>query len=319
MAALFLAVFIMFTAFPVQAEEEKDGVKSSTDLEFLVSSRPEMRLGLSQSFMFPFLQGTGPWTKDNNITAILTAQLSPISITGIGEVRWTPAAFLQLSGGGELGSGWNMAMGDGIGIFAPEDENPPGPGDPPRRAKIYGSAFDGLQWSTWGAATLQFDLGAVIPGDWTHVFFQVRQGFRYSAYTRAGSGESWVYLNDDRDNQNGWKYQAAYILGYHMPKSPVLDTIAFTAVLDKSLYNSPGGDKWGDGLGKWTFSGLFNFSINSRLSSTLAIQLRTRYNYDTTNFENYDYYYRDFELSSNGGQRRLVFYRAVVILNYKIR
>jgi hypothetical protein len=318
-----IAAFLLLTAALAWAQNDKEGIKTSTDLQLQISSVPEVKLIFSQSFIFPFMQGSGPLTQDNNIAAVLSAEVTPISLNGKAEVIWSPAAFFLLSGGGLAGSGWNMFLGNGIGINKPEDENTVPP--PPRKAIIDGTAFDGLLWRAWWAGTLQFDLGAIIPGDWTHVLFQTRQEIRYGAYSRAKPGESWIFEADYGENQNGWVYYASYVLGYQMPLSPVLDTIAFMAELEKPLYNTPllynslDGDLWGENLGKWTLSGLFNFSITKRFSTTLVFQMQTRRNNGSSNFDNIDYYYRDFELKNDGGQRRLLFYRAALLLNYKIR
>jgi len=317
---LLICVFLALTPGFLTAADEEEGIKTSSELQLIVSSLPEVQLGFSQSFIFPFLRGSNPLTEGNNITAVLSAELTPLSLNGIGEVIWTPAAFSLLSGGGMIGSGWNIPLGSGIGINAPKDKGAPvpGPSDPPRKAKIYGEAFDGLLWSVWGAGTLQFDLGAIIPGDWTHVLFQTRQEFRYAAYTGASAGEPWVLKNDDAENQNGWIYYASYVLGYQMPLSPVLDTIAFMAEVNKSLYNTPNGDYWGDGLGKWIFSGIFNFNFHPRFSTALIVQMRTRRNHGNVNLNNNDYYYRDLKLESSEGKRRIPFYRVLAIFSYKI-
>jgi len=52
---------------------------------------------------------------------------------------------------------------------------------------------------------------------------------------------------------------------------------------------------------------------------TLALQMQTRRNNGSSDFDNTGYYYRDFELKDDGGQRRLLFYRAALLFNYKIR
>ena len=285
----------------------------STDLEVQISSKLEARLRLSQSLIFPFLLGSSTLVRDNNITTIFTADLTQVSLLGIGEVIWTPAAFFLLSGGVQAGSGWKIPWGSGIGLTRPDDKN----ASLPRKRIIDGEAFDGVIWGAWGAVTLQFDLGVVIPGEWNHVLFRTRQEFRYSGYSRAGPGDSWIFENGDGDEQNGWNYHATYGFGYSMPRSPVLDTIAFVAELRKSLYNTPGGDLWGDGLGKWTFSGVLNFSFTPRLSTTLAVQMRTRYNYGTGYYEYDEYYYRDLQLANDNG-RRLLFYRVALVLNFKL-
>jgi hypothetical protein len=310
--------FALFPAITLEGQEEKGGIKTATDLQIQISSMPEAKIRFSQSFIFPFLQGSGPLTENNNITALLVADATPVSINAIGEILWTPAAFFQLAGGGKAGSGWNMPLGKGVGINAPEKGQAP-PGSP-RKAKITGNAFEGLIWSAWGAGILQFDLGAVMPGDWTHVLFQTRQEFRYGAYTLAGPGDSWVFENDDGENRNGWNYYASYVLGYSMPRSPVLNTIAFMAEIHKNLYHTPGGDVWGDSLGYWIFSGLLNFAFHPRFGAALAIQMHSRRNYGTSDLShNSGYYYQDLALQENDGKRRIIFYRAAVLLNYRIK
>jgi len=307
----FFVVFLILAPALAVAE-----VESSTDLGLQISSQPEAKLTLSQSLTFPFLQGEGPLTLGNNINTVFTAEVTPISLKGIAELNFTPAAFFVLSGGGLAGSGWNMPLGYGIGINRPEEGN----GAFPRKAEIDGSAFDGLLWKAWGAGTLQFDLAAIFPGDWNHILFQSRQELRYSAYTRAGPDDAWVFESDDAENKNGWAYRASYVLGYSMPQSPVLDTVALMAEMEKPLYNTPGGDFWGENLGKWVFSGLFNFSVNPKFNIALALQMRTRRNHGSSNFgTDRDYYYQDFELRTEEGSRRVLFYRAALIINYKLR
>ncbi|MDR0472818.1 MAG: hypothetical protein LBH43_03990 [Treponema sp.] len=308
----FLVVFLIHAPIAVFADDEEKKPKTATNLQLQASTRPEAMLRLSQSFSFPFLAGSGPLTKDNNITTAISAEVTPICLAGIGEISLQPAAFFILSGGALAGSGWNMPLGNGIGIYEPEDADAP----KPRKAVLRGDAFDGLHWNTWGASTFQFDLGAVIPGDWNHILFQTRQEFRYAAYTRARPGDSWIYRSDDRENQNGWVYNASYVLGYGMPL--LLDTVGFMAEVKKFLGSTPGGEFWGENLGKWVFSGLFNFSFHPRFSTTLIAQMWTRRNDSKSEFDNYDYFYQDFILDTEA-QRRLLFYRVALVLNYKIK
>ena len=309
---LLLLVFFMCAPVLVMAADEEGGIKTSSEIQLQISTLPEVKFCFNQNFIFPFLQGSGPLIKDNNVTVALRAELSPVSLNGIGEIIWTPVAFFLISGGGMAGTGWNYALGDGIGLCEPVG------GGSPRKTETNGKAFGGLNWRAWGAATLQFDLGAVIPGDWTHVLFQTRQEFRYAGYTGAGSGDFWVFENDDRENQNGWVYYASYVLGYQMPQSPVLNTIAFMAEMAKSLYNTSGGDSWGEGLGRWFFSGIFNFSFHPKFSTAVIVQMRTLRNFGTSNLNDNSYYYPDLVLEKEGGRRRVLFHRAAFILSYKI-
>ena len=304
----------MITPVFAHGDEEKSGISSSTLLEFQATTRPEAKLRLSQIFTFPFLQGSGPLTMDNNLKTILTAEVTPVSLAGIAAAIWTPIAFLEVAGGARLGSGWNMPLGNGIGLNLPVE----GSGYP-RKAEIDGSAFDGLQWSAWGGGAFQFDLAALLPGDWNHVVLRLYDELRYSAYTRAGAGDSWILEGDVGENRNGLLWRGEAILGYQMPLSPALNMIALMAELEKNLYNTSGGDFWGDKLGKWVFSGALNFSIHPRLNAMVAVQMRSRRNHGTSNFENKDYFYQDLELKSEEGKRRLVFYRAACIITYTIK
>ena len=311
-------ILLSFLCFMPDLANAEEGIKTSTDLVFQVTSLPEARLRLNQSFIFPFLQGQNPLLQDNNVKLVLSADVTPITLAGIAEAAWTPAAFFTLSAGGRAGTGWNIPIAKGIGINTPIGDKTPGV---IRDSEIEGKGFDGLLWGAWGAGTFQFDLGALIPGDWTHIVFQTRQEFRYMGYTRAGSNDSWVFENDDGEDRNGWKYAATYIVGYQLPLSPVLSMIGVMAELEKNLSAFPGGDTWGDTLGNWIFSGMGVFTITPRFDATLAVQVRTRRNYGISDFNNNnnDYYYQDRELKNEEPQRHLFFYRVALILNYKLR
>ena len=316
LSAVFFSV-IIFALFPGVLQAQEEGISSSTYFELQTSSSPEVKFVIRQSFEFPFLQGTHPLTGGNNIAAVLSAEVSPVSLNGIAEINWTPAAFFVLSGGGLAGSGWNMPLGYGIGLNIPHPDDDQALG--PRRSQIDGNAFDGLIWNAWGAATLQFDLGAVLPGYWNHVLFMTRHEFRYAAYTRAGSGDSWIFENASRENRNGWMYNATYVIGYHMPLSPVLNTVAFMAESRRNLYNSADGDFWGENLSEWTFSSILNFSLNPRLDMALVVQMQTRRNHGAFNITDDMYFYRDLALLDDGGQRRLLFHRVALLFNYRLR
>ena len=328
MAFALLAGVLIVSPVMAQADDDKEegGVKFTTNLELQLTTRIEAGLNIKQNIIIPFLAGSNPLIKDNNINLAITGEFSPISLALKGELIWQPIAFLLVSGGGMAGSGWQLeAMGArGIGLVVPvENENPYDYS--PRKFSVNGSAFDGLQWRAWGAMTFQFDMAAIFPGDWNHVVFQTRQEFRYAAYTGASAGESWIFREFYKENINGWNYFASYVLGYQMPQSPVLNMIGIMAELEKNLYNLPGESYWGGNLGRWVFSGLFNFAIHPRFSTTLVFQMHTHRNYGGTDFEN-DYYYQDLAVKNNpgqnllifGDQRRLLFYRIALMLNFKI-
>ena len=310
---VFLIFFVLLAVVPsaVQAID----METSTDLEIQATTIPEMNASLSQSFTFPVLQGNSPLTEGNNLVATVSADISPVYIAINGELDLTPIAFLIVSAGAQLGTGWNMALGNGIGIVTKGDNDSFGRPE----MNIEGSAFSGLYWQAWGAATFQFDLAAIFPGDWNHIVVQSRQEFRFSGFSEAGPNDYWIFLNDDGENRNGLNYHASYTLGYMMPSSPVLNFVGLQAEIHKPLYRTEAEEIWGGDLGNWLISAVFNFSISPKLNSLLAFQLWTRRNHGNPDLANRYLYYQDMPLSEIGGNRQVLFHRAAIILSYNLR
>ena len=306
---IFFALLYLIVQFSGAQEQtgNKTGVDSSAELVLLASSLPEAKLGFTERFSFPFLQGENPLTVDNNIGLALSAEVSPISLNGIAEAVWTPIAFFQLAAGGRIGSGWNMELSGseiyGIGVNR---------ADAAGRAETSGSAFDGLLWKAQAGAALQADLAAVFPGDWHHVVVRSYHEINYKGYTRAAAGESWYFENDDGENCNGFNYYGNLLFGYQMPA--LLNLAAVLAEADLYLYDTPDRSSWGDEKIRWTFSGILNFSFTEHIDLTLITQLRTRKNYLESNWQ--DLYYRKRHIDSSKPMH-LEFYRVAAALTYK--
>jgi hypothetical protein len=311
-------IFVLaLMASPIFADSE---ISAATNMSLTVSSLPEAKLTLTQDFIFPLLQGSGPLTSGNNLKTTISGEVSPVSLNGVLEAALTPIAFLQVIAGGRLGSGWNVpGLADGLGLNVPSGVY----GN--RIGKIEGEPLDGLVWKAYGAGVFQFDLAAVIPGDWNHVVFQTRQEFNYRAYTNAAPDQSWTFEADGGENRNGLNYYSSYVLGYQMPASPIFNMVGLMAEMDKSLYDAPANRSvFGDDLGRWTFSSLFNFQITERIGTTFIIQLHT-----VRNFTNYpdmpkngveqknDLYYQDRELY-NDAPRGLEFFRFAAIFSVRL-
>jgi hypothetical protein len=113
MKRLFLALALV-TVFSVIIYAEDDGniIETSTDLDLQVSSLIEAKLGLSQSFVFPFLQGKGPLTQGNNIAMLLRGEISPVSVGG-GSASSSESAKSMGGGGGSAASGVNTSAWGG--------------------------------------------------------------------------------------------------------------------------------------------------------------------------------------------------------------
>ncbi|QQO09986.1 hypothetical protein [Breznakiella homolactica] len=284
----------------------ENAVESSTSLNLQASTRPEARLSLIQGFTFPILRGENPLFAGNNIAASATAEISPVSVNAVGRVSLTPVAFLQVNAGGRAGSGWNMPLGTGIGINRRTGQHD---------AETDGSAFNGLLWAAWAGTTLQFDLAAVIPGDWNHVVAMAYNEINYRGYSAAEKDEAWYFENDEGENMNGFTFYGSYVLGYQMPI--FFNMAAFMAELHMSFYDTPGRDLWGDDLPRWVFSGLFNFKIIENLEAALIVQFRTMRNF-TSETEDYEFY-QDRRMVNSGSKYHLEFYRVALNVTYKIR
>jgi len=302
-----LFLFILtFSVMPLIAQEKTD-ISSSSDLLLQITSLPEAKLGFTKRFIFPFLQGESSLTEDNNLGLALTAEISPISLNGIVEVVWTPIAFFQLAAGSRIGSGWNIELFDneiyGIGINQSDING---------NAEINGNAFDGLLWKTQIGGAIQFDLAAIFPGDWNHIVARSYHEINYKGYSRAKENEAWYFEADEGENCNGFNYYGNFLIGYQMPI--FLNLAGVLAEMDLYLYDTPDRERWGDDLIRWTFSGIFNFSITKQFGITLLAQFRTRRNFEQSNWQ--DLYYRN-RILDNSNPLRLEFYRAAAALTYK--
>ena len=124
--------------------------------------------------------------------------------------------------------------------------------------------------------TFQFDLGAVIPHDWSHVIFKTDQYALYKAMSGVNSETSWLYQADSGANRNGWRYMSSYVIGYKMPL--FLDLIAMKIDVEKKLFASPKGldnKVWGEDLFLTTFGPIINFNIKKDYNIMLLAQWYT--------------------------------------------
>jgi hypothetical protein len=175
-----------------------------------------------------------------------------------------------------------------------------------------GSPFVGLLWSAWGGAALQFDLAALVPGEWNHLVFRAYQELRYKGNTAAADGDSWYFENDDGENRNGFICYGSYVLGYRMPLK--LNMVGVMAEMTRLLYDTPGRERWGDELTQWTLSALANYQFNEKLSSIFIVQARTRRNYSSGDDDTF-YQHRILDTAST---RRLEFFRAALLVSLRL-
>jgi hypothetical protein len=74
--ALLAALVVCAQAIFAQANDS--GVTFPNSIDLQISTLPEAKVGFTQHFKFPFLQGDGPLTKGNNIDLSLRGEVSPV-------------------------------------------------------------------------------------------------------------------------------------------------------------------------------------------------------------------------------------------------
>ena len=236
MKKLFIGIALCsFFFLPLTAHEEEHKRPSSehnnkkvtytTTINAIVTWPAQALVGVTQSFKVPFMQFDNPLTKDNNINFKIGAEITPITTEGKFNITWTPIAFLELYTESRIGSGWKLTN-ELLGAAINENNGGKTNKTPINFSKaVYSFALGGA---------FQFDLGAVIPHDWSHVIFKTDHYALYKAMTGVNSETSWLYQADYGENRNGWRYMSSYVIGYKLPL--FLDLIAMKIDVEKKLF-----------------------------------------------------------------------------------
>jgi hypothetical protein len=229
----------------------------------------EIQALITHRIKVPFLVGSGALTSDNNLTLTLTGALTPITVRLETQATLTPIAFLNVFAGAMIGTGWYLGtetdpLFNGMGkILASGD------------AEL--SCFAGVVSESWIGGTFQFDLAAVVPGEWNHVVVLVRPKLQYAFFSAVGNNEPWMWEEDNGENYNGFKFFSSYFLGYQMPLP--LDTVGLLIETEQNLgyvkdLSTMASGGWGSDYVQITVSPIFNFLLSD--SSSLAVLLQFR-------------------------------------------
>lgn len=249
----------------------------------------EFQAKLNHSITVPFLQGENALVSGNNVKFKFNISAAPVAVYSTISAVLTPIAFLNMELGGTVGTGWSGLGFTGIG------NNVDG--------EIDTSAFPGVVAEFFTSGTFQFDLAAIVPGDWTHIVTQINGQIKYSMFSteEAIAGEPWCWLADSGDNLNGWTFNGTYFLGYQMPLT--INLVGFLVTTTQMIGNNseasslagPDGNiltlddnGWGSDFVEIDFGPVVNFEFNEHHSLTLLIQLKTGIDYsDDTIFFTY--------------------------------
>jgi len=313
MRKLLIAV-LCFTVIGILGAQEGSAVTSSRTLDLQISSLPELKVIFYQTFKSPCFQGDNFLVRGNNLKVSIGGELTPISGNLLFKAVLTPIAFLELSTGGRVGSGWPLKLFGsdlyGIGINeADADGN-----------KSYsGSFMDGCLYKGFFGATVQMDFGLLMsPSDWNHILFQSYHEINYAGYGRAIGDESWHYESDFGENVNGLNYYGNFVLGYQLPL--MLNLIAFQAEMDLHLYDMPDRSNYGDDLIRWHFAAILGFKFTDWLDVKVVTQFRTLKNTleePDVLWNKKQTYYRNRNLDT-ADPLGLHFYRVAGLITFKL-
>lgn len=305
-----MCAFLIFGTLSAQEEgaetkpEEKPEVKYSTNINLAITYPWAAQLGVTEAIKVPFLNFDNSIMRDNNITFKLGAELTPVTLEGKFDIVWTPLAFLELYGGASVGSGWSIKSIHGLAI-----NNKDNAGNTNKVPVNFQKAF----WSANAGGAFQFDLGAVIQSDWTHIVMRIDQYFLYRAVAGVDDSlTSWVFQDDDGENRNGFTYCASYVLGYQMPLP--MNMIAFRLETEKTFFKVPAGrtkSTWGEDRYHLVFGPIISFKPIEQLTIMLIAQWQTTHTYSPDNLETF-YQDRIFD------KDKIVFKRVGIIFDATI-
>jgi hypothetical protein len=241
----------------------------------------EIQFLLTHRIRVPFLAGSGPMTSGNNVTFSFTAALTPVSTRLEARANLTPIAFLDVFAGAMIGTGWDIGLFNGMGLNADGTGNPKS------------ASFQGVVTESWAGGTFQFDLAALVPGDWTHVVTLISPKLQYAWFSGADRGEAWMWEADNGENFNGFMFYGTYFLGYQMPLA--LDTVGLLMETEQNLgyvkdLDADDPADWGSDYLQITVSPVFGFTLSQTGSLSVLLQFRRERLYseaDTTIFANY--------------------------------
>ena len=219
---------------------------------------------IDYGLVLPFLWLPGSLAAGDDFRLDLSGELTPVSLNANLEASVTPIAFMSLSAGAGLGTGWGLGF---VGLGLNESSG------------VRSKSLDGFVYRAWVKGSLQFDLAAILPGEWRHIVLLASPKLLYQAYSEAREDEAWVWEADDGMDFNGWKLKGSYFLGYRMPlRLSAVGLLFETEGFFGSLRDrSPMAAGWGSDYTYYSLGLLANFRLNERASLSILPQIKTRH------------------------------------------
>lgn len=277
--------FILITDFayypksvPTVMGNPQDEISRFAPLDGFYSA-VEARVTGKMDYKIPTPFGTNPLVKGNNVTITPALELSPVTIMPQLFVAFTPIAFLKFTASAKIGTGWEFIGIKGMGIL-----------DTPETGYVSLNPFENYFYEFRLTNLFQFDLGAIIPGDWTHVVTQATYEIMYTGLTGVENGTPWIWQASG-EKANGWNYYSQIILGYQMPL--VLQTVGLqfeiSGYYDQASFDSAYVE-WNPAFTRVNINPICILKFNDKHSLTIQSRFSSRRGFssgagsDATNF-----------------------------------
>lgn len=143
---------------------------------------------------------------DSNLIFQSTLELTPVTFKAQESIFFNPYPFLELQTGVSAAIGWNF--GNVMNLYGFNQNTL-------EYEEL--STFKNMYYEWFIKTTIMFDLGYVIPGDWTHVIFLTDYKIYYARLTGIKPKEVYFWQTTP-GLTNGWQFDYRLILGYQFPK-----------------------------------------------------------------------------------------------------
>ena len=244
----------------------------------------ELRAIGTYNYVIPVPFSDHPLVRGNTLTLSPSLEFTPISLAPQFTVAFSPVAFLIFYGGGKIGTGWNLDFIGAKGLAVYNETT-----------QVYDSVtpFASYMHQWYLEGLFQFDLAAVLPGEWNHVVTQARYKFLYEGLWNAGGPQEFWRWQGTIEKATGWQYLSSVVVGYQMPL--VLDMVAlqfeFEGYFDKHDFPD-WAQEWNPTFMKVGISPVLSFKFNEKNSLLVQFRFRSRRSFtEEVLADNHDFYY----------------------------
>lgn len=243
----------------------------------------EIRAVGTYNYVIPVPFSDHALVRSNTLTLSPGVEVSPITFSPKFDVAFSPVAFLIFYAGGKIGTGWNLdPMGvKGLAVF--DEASGEYESVVPFASYMHHWYLEGL---------FQFDLAAVLPGEWNHVVMQARYKFLYEGLWNAGGHQEFWRWQGTLEKASGWQYQSSIVVGYQMPL--VLQMLAlqfeFEGYFDRHDFPN-WAQQWNPLFMKVAISPVLGFQFNEKHSLLVQFRFRSRRSFSTEMQEDANQFY----------------------------